>query len=423
MSPFIDNVRITVRSGAGGDGAVSFRREKGVPKGGPDGGRGGSGGRVVVRGNSHLSTLSGFRRKREFTAERGQNGRGKDMYGRKGKDTIIAGPVGTEVWVEESGGPTLVADLTDPEGEYVAVLGGKGGKGNADFVSSTQQAPYIAEKGGRGQEQKILFELKLMADVGVIGKPNAGKSTLLQAATGASPKIANYPFTTLEPQLGVVTLGWESFVLAEVPGLIEGAHQGIGLGHEFLRHATRTRVLIHLVDGNEPDLRAAVNEINEEIRAYGAGLDIKPQILAVNKIDMPEVQCRTEEIERDLKWFDGPLVFLSGAAGVGVEDLMKKAAAAARAARETEKPEARPLAMKVTATEEEKLGVKRVEEGVFRVEHTRAESLVEGSDLGKWAGRAQLKLQLDRLGITTALEEAGIEAGDVVHFGNVELEW
>lgn len=423
MSPFIDTVRITVRSGAGGDGAVSFRREKGVPKGGPDGGRGGNGGSVVIRGNGHLSTLSEFRRKREFTGERGHNGRGKDMYGRKGKDTVIEVPLGTEVWVEERGGPHRVADLTEAGGEHVAVPGGRGGKGNADFVSSTQQAPYIAEKGGRGLEQKILLELKLMADVGVIGKPNAGKSTLLHAATGASPKIANYPFTTLEPQLGVVTLGWESFVLAEVPGLIEGAHQGIGLGHEFLRHATRTRVLIHLVDGNEPDPSAAVKEINEEIRAYGAGLESKPQILGVNKIDMPEVQCRTDEIERDLKWFDGPVVFLSGAAGVGVGELMKKAGAAARLARESEKPEAGRLEGVASVPEKDLLLVTTIEKGVFRVEHVQAERLVEGSDLGKWAGRAQLKLQLDRLGVTNALEEAGIENGDMVHFGNVELEW
>ena len=419
MNTFFDTVNITVRSGDGGTGAVSFRREKGVPKGGPDGGRGGDGGSVVLRADEQMSTLSAFRRRRRFNAERGVNGRGKDMYGRKGHDVIVDVPVGTEVWLDGKQ-PIRVADLTGAGGEYVAAVGGRGGKGNADFVSSTQQAPYIAEKGEPGEERAYRLELKLMADVGIIGKPNAGKSTLLATATMASPKVADYPFTTLEPQLGVVTLGWESFVLAEIPGLIEGAHLGVGLGHEFLRHATRTRVLIHLVDGGLPDVAAAVREVNEEIEAYGAGLEGKPQILAVNKIDMADVASREPEIRTALSWFDGPLFFLSGASGQGVPELMRAAAAEAKRAPAMPEPPPAPQPVAVGG------GSPRVHvtaEGEYVVEHPPAERLVAGSDLRKWAGLAQLKLQLDRLGVTDALERAGVSNGDTVRFADVELEW
>ncbi len=422
MYSFFDTVSITVRSGDGGNGAVSFRREKGVPKGGPDGGRGGDGGSVVLRADPQMSTLSAFRRRRRFNAERGVNGRGKDMYGRKGQNVVVDVPAGTEVWIDGKGQPVRVADLTESGEEYIAAVGGRGGKGNADFVSSTQQAPYIAEKGERGEERTYRLELKLMADVGIIGQPNAGKSTLLQSATMASPKVAPYPFTTLEPQLGVVTLGWESFVLAEIPGLIEGAHLGVGLGHEFLRHGTRTRALVHLVDGGLDDVAAAVREVNEEIEAYGAGLERKPQILAVNKIDMPEVAAREAEIRNDLAWFDGPLHFVSGASGQGVSELMRAAAAEAQRAPAMPEPEVVPVPQPVAVGG----GAPRVyvtAEGEYVVEHPAAERLVAGSDLRKWAGLAQLKLQLDRLGVTDALEHAGVSMGDTVRFGDAELEW
>ena len=422
MYRFFDTVSIHVRSGDGGNGAVSFRREKGVPKGGPDGGRGGDGGSVVLRADPQMSTLSAFRRRRRFNAERGVNGRGKDMYGRKGQDVVVDVPAGTEVWIDGKGQPVRVADLTVSGEEYIAAVGGRGGKGNADFVSSTQQAPYIAEKGEPGEERTYRLELKLMADVGIIGQPNAGKSTLLQSATMASPKVAPYPFTTLEPQLGVVTLGWESFVLAEIPGLIEGAHLGVGLGHEFLRHATRTRALVHLVDGGVPDVAAAVREVNEEIEAYGAGLEGKPQILAVNKIDMPEVAAREAEIRNDLASFDGPLFFVSGASGQGVAELVRAAAAEAKQAPAMPEPEVVPVPQPVAVGG----GAPRVyvtAEGDYVVEHPGAERLVAGSDLRKWAGLAQLKLQLDRLGVTDALEHAGVSMGDTVRFGDIELEW
>ena len=422
LDKFFDRVVITVRSGDGGNGAVSFRREKGVPKGGPDGGRGGDGGSVLLRAEPQLSTLSAFRRKRRFAAERGVNGRGKDMYGRKGHDVVVEVAVGTEVWLEAARSSVRVADLTAAGQEYVAAVGGRGGKGNAAFVSSTQQAPYIAEKGERGEERVYRLELKLMADVGVIGKPNAGKSTLLRSATMASPKIAPYPFTTLEPQLGVVTLGWESFVLAEIPGLIEGAHLGIGLGHEFLRHATRTRALVHLVDGGQPDIAAAVREVNDEIEAYGAGLESKPQLLAVNKIDMPEVAALETDLRSALASFDGPLFFISGASGEGVPALMQ--AAVAEAKRVPVEPEpAAPLEPAPVAVGGGRPQVHVGAEGEYVVEHAAAERLVGGSDLRKWAALAQLKIQLDRLGVTDALERAGVSNGDTVRFGDIELEW
>ncbi len=423
----IDIVEIIVSAGAGGNGCVSFRREKNIPKGGPDGGDGGRGGSVFLTASAQEATLRAFRHTREFRAESGAAGQGRNKFGKAGDDRIIEVPLGTVVWKIRPGKKEEKFGELLEEGQQIRVArGGKGGRGNATYATPTQQVPYIAERGEPGEETRYKLELKLLADVGIIGKPNAGKSTLLAAATKALPKIAPYPFTTLEPMLGVVNVGWTTFVLAEIPGLIKGAHEGAGLGHEFLRHATRTRLLIHLVDGAAEDIAEAVREINEELREYGAGLQNKPQILVVNKVDMPEVDAKRKEIRKALRPFAAEVFFISAAAQVGVKQLMEVAAqkAAEVRAAELERAKEEKPGEEAVIIEAEPWRPKVHKEGeVFVVDDPRAVRLVLGSDLRHWAGRVQAKVHLDRLGVSRALEELGVDLGDKVRFGDQELEW
>lgn len=419
---FFDIAEITVTAGDGGDGAVSFRREKGIPKGGPNGGNGGHGGNVILVGTGSLRTLRPFQFKRIYKAQRGENGRGKDQYGKSGIDIEIAVPLGTVLLRKGEGDEKKrVGEVVEDGQRLVVAKGGRGGRGNAAFATPTQQVPYVAEKGVKGEAWELRLELRLIADVGIVGKPNAGKSTLLAAVTGARPKIAPYPFTTTEPQLGVVDTEGTTFVLAEIPGLLEGAHLGIGLGDEFLRHATRTRLLIHLVDGSAEDVSAAVREVDHELEAYGAGLPEKPQLLAVNKIDLPEVAERGDAIKRELEWTDRKIYFVSAAGRLGVEDLVRDASrllATLPQPVEVEEPEA-----EVTPSRRRARPEIAKEGDSFVVLDERAVRLAQGSNLRQWAGRAQLKRQLDRLGVTEVLEEAGIKTGDTVRFGELELEW
>src|SRR5512135_1129302 len=288
---FFDTAQIQVTAGDGGNGAVAFRREKYVPFGGPSGGDGGHGGSVILVVDPRLSTLSAFQHKTKFAARRGDNGRNKDQTGHSGADLRIPIPPGTVVRDADTG--LLVADLTAPGAEVRVARGGRGGRGNARFATSTNQAPRMAENGEPGESRTLMLELKLIADVGIVGLPNAGKSTLLASVSAARPKIADYPFTTLEPYLGVATLDDETtLVLADIPGLIEGASRGAGLGHEFLRHIQRTRVLIHLLDGESADPVADYSQINSELALFDPRLAEKPQIVALNKIDQPAVQDR-----------------------------------------------------------------------------------------------------------------------------------
>lgn len=289
---FIDEAFITVQSGDGGRGCVSFRREKFVPRGGPDGGDGGKGGDVLLKSTSHRRTLYPFRFKRQFKAKNGAHGQGKQKAGRKGDDLIIEIPPGTLVIDEESN--EIIKDFTRPDETYIIAEGGRGGQGNSRFKSSTHRAPRFAQPGEPGQLRKLKLELKLLADVGLIGLPNAGKSTLISVISSATPKIADYPFTTLTPTLGVVSAGWgEPFVVADIPGLIEGAHTGVGLGTRFLRHVERTRVLVHLIDISQidPDNPLAEYEtINRELAQYSSELLQKPQIVVLNKIDLSDTK-------------------------------------------------------------------------------------------------------------------------------------
>ncbi|MGD8634525.1 MAG: GTPase ObgE, partial [Anaerolineales bacterium] len=293
---FIDEARIFVASGKGGDGAVHFRKEKYVPRGGPDGGNGGQGGDVVLYVDPRKSTLSAFRRQRHFRAGDGKPGGGSDKTGRSADDVKIPVPPGTIVRLEDG---SILGDLLEPDQELIICKGGRGGRGNARYATARNQAPRMAEKGEPGEEKWIELELRLVADVGIIGVPNAGKSTLLSAVTNAKPKIAAYPFTTLAPNLGVVELDIDAtMVLADIPGLIEGAHEGVGLGFDFLRHIQRTRVLIHLVDGSAPDPIADFSQINTELSLFDERLATKPQVVAINKIDLPEVRERIPELKQ-----------------------------------------------------------------------------------------------------------------------------
>ncbi len=294
-----DQVKIYVRSGDGGDGVIAFRREKFVPHGGPAGGDGGHGGDVILRVNPKLSTLSAFQKKVHFKAAHGIRGGTSNKTGASAEPMVVEVPPGTVVRDAESG--ELIADLVHEGDEVIVVPGGRGGRGNSRFVSSANQAPRVAEKGEPGVELWLILELKLIADVGIVGVPNAGKSTLLSVISNARPKIADYPFTTLEPNLGVVIYDDRDLVFADIPGLVEGAHMGIGLGHSFLRHVQRTRLLVHILNGAAEDPIADFNQINQELALYDEKLGARPQIVVLNKMDMPEVAARWTQIEANLK--------------------------------------------------------------------------------------------------------------------------
>ncbi len=318
---FLDEAKVYIQSGAGGNGCVSFRREKFIEFGGPNGGDGGKGGDVVVQAVTGLNTLIDYRYQQHFKAERGGNGMGKDRHGAGGKNAVLKVPVGTQVYDED--GETLIADLTDVGQRMTIAKGGNGGFGNAHFKTSTNRAPRHANPGQPGQELTIRLRLKLIADAGLIGLPNAGKSTFLAAASAAKPKIADYPFTTLHPQLGVVRMDEREFVLADLPGLIEGAHEGTGLGDRFLGHTERCNVLLHLVDGTAEDPGEAYKTVRDELEAYGHGLTDKPEIVALSKCDAltpDEIKTQAAKLKKAAR--KTPLM-LSSASGQGVPEVLR----------------------------------------------------------------------------------------------------
>lgn len=326
MARFVDQAKIYVKAGDGGPGCVSFRREKYVPRGGPDGGDGGDGGDVILVADPQVHTLYDFYHQVHFRAENGRPGQGKKMKGKDGEDLLLRVPVGTVVRDAETG--ELLGDLITPGQTLVVARGGKGGRGNAHFATPTRQAPRFAEKGTPGEERWLLLELKLIADVGLVGFPNAGKSTLLAQISAAKPKIADYPFTTLEPNLGVVKLPeGETFVVADIPGLIEGAHRGVGLGHEFLRHIERTRVLLYILDISREELMVEdFKTLRKELELYNPTLLAKPYLIAFNKIDLLARKKREEKINYLKGLFDpsfAPLIYpISAATGEGVKTLL-----------------------------------------------------------------------------------------------------
>ncbi len=318
---FLDEAKVYIRSGDGGNGCVSFRREKFIEYGGPNGGDGGKGGDVVAEAVDGLNTLIDYRYQQHFTAKNGQAGMGKDRHGSNGADAVLKVPVGTQIYEED--GETLLVDLTEMGQRLVLARGGNGGFGNAHFKSSTNRAPRRANPGQPGQEHTIRLRLKLIADAGIVGLPNAGKSTFLAAVSAAKPKIADYPFTTLNPQLGVVDVDGREFVLADIPGLIEGAHEGVGLGDRFLGHVERCRVLLHLVDGTGGQAVEAYKTVRAELSAYGEGLDEKPEIVALSKADAmspDDIKQQLVRLKRATK--KQPLV-ISAVSGAGVKEVLR----------------------------------------------------------------------------------------------------
>jgi GTP-binding protein len=420
---FIDEARIQVISGKGGDGIVHFRREKYVPLGGPDGGDGGRGGDVFLEVKATLNTLAAFQRQHKFKAEKGKNGGGNNKTGRSGEDLVIFVPKGTIIYDEETG--DMVGDLVSPGEQIVVSPGGRGGRGNARFANSRNRAPRIAEKGEPARERHLRLELRLIADIGIVGVPNAGKSTLLAAMTNATPKIAPYPFTTLEPNLGVAVLDEEvSLILADIPGLIEGAHLGVGLGHEFLRHIKRTRVLIHILDGLAEDPLLDYAQINSELALYDPQLEVKPQIVAFNKIDMPEVKNRWPEIEKQLLIKGAgksikPMA-ISALARTNLRELFYKAAQLLSKA----PPKVEVDGLPVYRLDSDPQEFSILKEGIgWRVQ---GEAIERAAAMTYWEyDQSVRRFQriLQSLGVEDELRSLGAEDGDTVFIGEYELEW
>lgn len=333
MVKFLDEAKVYVKAGDGGNGCVSFRREKFIEFGGPNGGDGGDGGDVSVIADGGLNTLIDFRYRQHFRAERGHHGMGADRTGARGSEVVLAVPVGTQIFAEDKA--TLIADLAEPGQRIVVVRGGRGGAGNTRFKSATNRAPRRADAGTPGEEAWLWLRLKLIADAGLVGLPNAGKSTLLAAVSQARPRIADYPFTTLHPSLGVVGSDGDSFVLADIPGLIAGAAGGRGLGTRFLGHIERCQVLLHLVDGTGADVAAAYRTVRAELAAYGAGLETKPEVVALNKIDALSARERSSQADRLAAAAGQDVVLTSGTSGAGLDSALRRlrrTIAAARAA-------------------------------------------------------------------------------------------
>jgi len=413
---FIDQAQIQVISGKGGDGIVHFRREKYVPLGGPDGGDGGHGGDVVLEVKSTLNTLASFQHKQRFQAEAGKNGGGSNKTGRSAEDLIIYVP-------RETG--DMLGDLVNAGERIVIAKGGKGGRGNARFANSRNQVPRIAEKGEPVQTRQIRLELRLIADIGIVGVPNAGKSTFLSVVTNAKPKIAAYPFTTLQPNLGVADFGEDlTLVLADIPGLIEGAHQGIGLGHEFLRHIQRTRVLIHLLDGLAEDPLLDFAQINSELALFDPQLKDKPQIVAFNKMDMPEAQERWPKIEKQLlkQGAGGKIkpIPISALARTNVKELLYKAAhiLAEIPAKEAEVE----LPVYRLEADPEEFSVIKENQG-WRVKGAAIERAAAMTYWEYDQSVRRFQRILQSLGIEEELRQLGVQEGDSVLIGDYELEW
>ncbi len=417
---FIDEAVIEVVSGTGGNGVVHFRREKYVPRGGPDGGDGGAGGDVILVVSTHLNTLASFHRQHLFKAENGAHGGGKNQTGKSGQPLHIPVPPGTIVYDDESG--EVLVDLVSVEQEYVVAKGGKGGRGNARYASSRNQAPRMAEKGEPGVELRLRLELKLLADVGIIGLPNAGKSTFLSAVTNARPKIADYPFTTLTPNLGVADLDGEvQLVLADIPGLIEGAHAGHGLGSQFLRHIQRTQVLIHMIDGSTLEPLLDYAQIMAELALFDPHLAAKPQIVAINKIDMPEVRQRVPELEKAFAERAAKLFPISALARENLKPVLWEAHRLLQTVVVEDDPDEMPVY--TPDADPAQFTIQRDMDGAFRVS---GKSVERAASMTYWEyDEAVRRFQrlLKEIGVEKALDEAGAKTGDTVRIGEYELEW
>jgi len=421
---FVDKVKIFVKAGNGGNGAVSFRREKYVPNGGPNGGDGGKGGNVVLKVKDSLNTLIDFRFTKKFFAENGGNGEPKNMSGKSGKDLVIFVPQGTLV-KDENG--MVIVDMFEKDSSFVLLKGGNGGKGNQHYATSRNQTPRFSQSGEKTVEHEITLELKTIADVGLIGFPNVGKSTLLSVLTQAKPKIANYHFTTLSPNLGVLTQYEKSCVIADIPGLIEGASEGLGLGHQFLRHIERTRLLVHLVDISGSESREPISDfeiINKELKNYSEVLASRPQIIVLNKADLLENDKNVVEFKEYIastEFSYSPIFVLSAVSREGVTQLVKSifehlASIPKQAKIETE-------VFDFDRKEQVPVSCRKLEDHVFEVEGDKLVELANKLDVFDTQSLAYLQKRLREEGVMTALRKFGLESGDTIIVGDIEFEY
>ncbi|NLJ74900.1 MAG: GTPase ObgE [Firmicutes bacterium] len=425
---FIDKARIYVKAGDGGDGVVRFRREKYVPAGGPAGGDGGRGGSIYFEVDEGLSTLFDFRYRRKYVAKNGESGQSKNMAGKDAPDVVIKVPPGTLVKCDETG--ELLVDLTEPGQRVLVLPGGRGGRGNSRFVTPTRQAPAFAERGEPGEALWLDLELKLLADVGLVGYPNAGKSTLLSVVSAAKPKVANYPFTTLTPNLGVVSLEpGSSFVIADVPGLIEGAHQGVGLGMEFLRHIERTRVIVHIVDAAGVDGRDPVEDyykINRELKLYSEELWACPQFVVANKVDLPEAQDNISRLRAAAQEDERDFYAISAATGQGTKELMHTVGHLVFQLKQKD-PVVEVVDKIVVPRKQEPSPVDDFsitkDNNDYVVEGAGLERLMRRLDLNNEEAIAYLLNLFEKIGLNKALADLGVPEGATVRVGELEFEY
>ena len=425
---FVDRAKISIKSGKGGNGCVSFRREPFVPEGGPDGGDGGKGGDIIIIADNNLRTLMDFRYKKKYEAQNGEDGMKRKRFGKQGENLIIKVPPGTVVLDEETG--LVMKDLVHNGDSFVAAKGGKGGKGNVNFKNSVRQAPNFAEAGGFAQTRNILLELKLIADVGLIGFPNVGKSTLLSVSTSASPKIANYHFTTITPNLGVVEIFDTSFVMADIPGLIEGAHTGAGLGLDFLKHIERTKLLIHVVDVSGSEGRDPIEDfdkINEELSSYGEKLLKKPQLVAANKIDLLEEN--DEKIQTFKEYVEGkgfPVFLISAPINQGIHELLSSAAGALQKL-EQEPQEEEVYELFDFEKEQEDDDYREIytskDQGVYVLEGKQLQKIFNSTNFNDMGSLRYLYKYIEKNGAINKLKEMGLEDGDTIRVFDYEFEY
>ncbi len=423
---FVDQVKILIKAGDGGDGEVSFRREKYEPHGGPDGGDGGSGGSIYLQVDPSLNTLNHLKNQNQYRAQKGQRGRGSNKKGAQGQDLEIRVPPGTLVFDDKS--DSLLIDLVEEDQRWLAARGGRGGKGNTRFKSSTLRAPRKAEEGEEGEEKELRLELKLLADVGLLGFPNVGKSTLISRISGASPRIDNYHFTTLKPSLGVVQLDdFRSFVVADIPGLIEGAHQGVGLGDEFLRHIERTRLLFHLLDGSGMEGRDPLQDyeqINRELKSYHQQLTDKKQLVVINKLDLSETRKKLSELQQRLEERGCEVYPISAVTGEGIKPLLNRAWELLQNLPEEEMalPETGAKIIRFHAGEDFGYQIIKEEDG-FRVAGERIEARAERVNPHDEDALIEFASFLRQLGVEEALKREGAENGDLIRVGAIEFDY
>lgn len=423
---FVDYAKIIIKSGDGGNGAATFRREKYVAAGGPDGGDGGKGGDVYFEVDPNANTLIDFRFTKKFKAENGQNGSGGHKYGKSGQDIIVKVPVGTIVKDAETG--KVIVDMSKEGQKELILKGGRGGKGNSHFATSTRQAPRFAIDGEPGKEKEIILELKLLADVGLVGFPNVGKSTILSRVTKATPKIADYHFTTIDPNLGVVkTEHGDSFVLADIPGIIEGASEGVGLGIQFLRHVERTRLLLHVLDVAGTEGRDPIddfNKINEELKKYSEKLATRKQIIVANKIDSMQDDENYKALEKLAKENDLEIYKISAVTGEGLNELFNHVAKIIKTLPKEEIVEADDrIIYTLEDDEEEQFKIEMIKTGEYLVTGPAAQRLMGRVNIGDNESYAYMEKMLKKIGITQALKDKGVKEGDTVKILEWEFEW